>query len=366
MPYATYDRPCRVADCEGRATGGRAECWPCFLSRRGGGEIVAATEGWEPAGASARYGADGEFKGSSVRFAPPKAKLELAPATPVEVRVSVGPPEHRPYVEKVAVFLPDPQIGYRFTDDGELEAFHDEDAMQIAVQHVARLDPDFVVHLGDLLDLAPFSRFAREPGFRGTTQPTLDRAHQYLAEVKAVAEGAEHVLIAGNHDVRIEREVAKLLPEVAGLRQPGSKHAALSIPALLGLDALEIQYVGGYPAGEFWLSDQLRAIHGNTVASGGSTAAKIAGSTVGPFSTVFGHVHRSEFHTQRVRTGRDSSALIWAASPGTLARIDGAVPSFHSGVEQGASVYEVEDWAQGIGVARWVGDDMPQWQWIGF
>lgn len=357
-------RPCRMEGCEGRATGGRSECWPCFLARRGGGEAAAAIEGWEPAGATARYDEGGNLRGSTVRYTPPKAKLDLAPAAPVAVTVKVQKAAPRPADEQLAVFLPDPQVGFRWTDDGALQPFHDDDAMDIAIQLVARLNPDYVVHLGDLLDLAPFSRFAREPGFRGTTQPTLDRAHQYLAETRAVAPNAKHVLIGGNHDVRIEREVSKLLPELAGLRQPGSEHAALSVPALLGLDALDVEYVGGYPAGEFWLSDQLRAVHGDTVNSGGSTAARIAQDATGAYSTVFGHVHRSEFHTHRIRTGRASTQLVWAASPGTLARIDGAVPSFHSGTERGAAVYRPEDWAQGIGVARWVGDDMPRWEWM--
>jgi hypothetical protein len=356
--------PCKDCGTAARAPR-RSRCWPCYVTYRATSIRPGnVPEGWAPAGASARYDQDGTLKGSSIRFAPPKAMLDLRPAQPVQVTFVADASRARPDFERLAVFLPDPQVGFRWTDDGRLQPFHDPDAMDWALDQVAYLGPDYVVHLGDLLDLAPFSRFAREPGFRGTTQPTLDAAHQYLAEAKAVAPEAHHALIAGNHDVRIEREVAKLLPELAAVRAPGSAHAALSVPALLNLDALGVEYVGAYPAGEFWLTPQLRAIHGATVASGSSTAAKLAGETVGAYSTVFGHVHRGEFHTRRIRTSRDEHTTIWAASPGTLARVDGAVPSFHGATDRGAAAYYAEDWAQGIGVARWSESGAPRWEWI--
>lgn len=298
----------------------------------------------------------------SMKPSPVSIEEFLRPAQPVNVSVSFCH-EPTPLRGQLAIFLPDPQVGFRRSEDGEMSSFHDDGAMDWAVQQVARYAPDFVIHLGDMLDLAPFSRFAREPGFAGTTQPSIDRAHRFLAEAKAVSPRAKHVYMLGNHDVRIEREVAKLIPELSSVRPPGSRHAALSVASLLRLDDLDVEAVEGYPANEYWVTPQLRVIHGDTVDSSGSTAAKIL-SRDRFACTVFGHCHSSEFHSAQVRVSPTETRVVWAASPGTLARIDGAVPSFHSGTSGGASVYRPERWVQGVGLAHWSGAETPRWEWV--
>ena len=105
------------------------------------------------------------------------------------------------------VILPDPQIGYLRLSDGEMIACHDEDAMDVALQITRHAKPHRIVNLGDFLDLPEWSsKFLVLPEFVMTTQPTLDRAHRFLAEQRAVAPDAEMVLIAGNHDDRLGKQ----------------------------------------------------------------------------------------------------------------------------------------------------------------
>ena len=122
----------------------------------------------------------------------------------------------------------------------------------------------------------------------------------------------------------------------------------LSLPDLCHFDRYGIEYLPGYPASSFWINDQLRVIHGDKVASGGSTAHKYLASE--KVSCIYGHVHRREYGA-RTREDRDGAKEIMAASPGCLARIDGAVPSTKGGTDlDGRPLTRIEDWQQGLAV----------------
>src|SRR5690606_7421642 len=114
----------------------------------------------------------------------------VQPAAPTVIK----PPAKRPKPTglPVAVVLPDPQIGYRRdVETGELDPFHDEAALTVALQITADAQPAQVVNLGDLLDLPEWGTYEQEPAFQQTTQPTIDRAHRFLAEQRAAAPDAK-------------------------------------------------------------------------------------------------------------------------------------------------------------------------------
>jgi hypothetical protein len=65
---------------------------------------------------------------------------------------------------------------------------------------------------------------------------------------------------------------------------------------------------------------------------------------------IYGHIHRSEI-AWKTRLDYDGAKTIMAASPGCLARIDGAVPSTKGGTDlDGRPISVTEDWQQGLGV----------------
>lgn len=276
----------------------------------------------------------------------------VAPAKPTVVR----PPKLKPLPDdgwQRAVILPDPQIGFRRDiETGELDPFHDETAISVALQIIRRVRPHVIINLGDTMDLPEFGTFEQEPGFAFTTQATLDRTHLYLAEQKAAA-GPEleaiH-LLEGNHDRRLEKAIRRNAMAAFGLKRANEPDSwpVMSVPNLLRLDELGVTYHGGYPAGIVWVNDRLACIHGHKVRSSGSTAAAVIDDEA--VSVIFGHVHRIELQhrTRRNRFGRKQT---FAASPGALCRTDGAVPSAKSSTDPlGRPVTTHENWQQGVAV----------------
>lgn len=262
---------------------------------------------------------------------------------------------------KTCVVLPDPQIGYRrnLKDLGELDPFQDETAIACALKLVRHLNPDLVVNLGDFLDLADFSRFTQEPGFVQTVQPSLDRAHRFLAEQRANAPNAHIALLEGNHDRRLENAIIKNLKAAFGIRRAGREDElpVMSIPYLLRLEELGVEYVGGYPAGEFWINDRLRAIHGIKVRSAGSTAKSVVDDE--RVSNIFGHVHRIERQHKTTHTRRGPKFTL-AATPGCLSRLDGTVPSMKGSTDIfGRPITSWENWQHGIAVVTYREGDAP-------
>lgn len=326
---------------------GRRECGSCYGKRRRG-TLTLGDASFRHRTVSERYDDKGNLKGRSYSYARVPHEMPLLPPAPVRVRVSG---RRAPIAGNTILVLPDTQIGYRMRDDETVEAFHDEDALAATLTFARGIGAGRVVLLGDFLDLAPFSRFAAEPGFSGSVvQRAFDRGYEYLCGLRdAVGPDVPIDLIAGNHDERLGKAMRKFAPDAARLRAAGDPDfwPALSVPNLLRLDDLKIGYVEGYPAGRLWLTPTLVAMHGTVVNSSGSTAARIiADSSV---SILFGHVHRQELH-YRTFAGPDGPVTVFAASPGTLCRGDGAVPSFKSGYSErtGGSIGATENWQQGL------------------
>jgi predicted phosphodiesterase len=255
-----------------------------------------------------------------------------------------------------AAIIPDVQIGYRRSlDAATLDPFHDEAAMAAAIRVVRASRPNLVVILGDFLDLAPMGRFEQEPGFALTVQPALDRATMYLAELRAAAPlDCQFVMLEGNHDRRLTKAIVNNAVAAFGLR-PGytapDTWPDLSVPHLLRFDELGVAYVDGYPAGTFWINENLACIHGHRIKAAGSTAALVMDDA--RVSFLFGHVHRIEL-IHRTRQVYDGQKRSLAATLGCLCRTDGTVPSLKGSTDVfGRPVPSVENWQHGVGVVTY-------------
>jgi len=256
---------------------------------------------------------------------------------------------------KVAAILPDPQIGFRDLSTG-LDPFHDEKAIDVALQIIGYLEEhdrvDSVINLGDFLDLPAQGRFEQEPAFAFTTQHAINRGHKFLQQQRAAAgPRAKIVLIEGNHDKRMEKFIMTNAASTLGLKKANMPDTmpVMSLPYLLRLDEIGVEYIDAYPAGAYWLNDKLRAVHGSKVRSGGSTAAAYTNDSP-HISTIFGHVHRQELQSKTVfdRLGPIKSI---AVSPGCLCRVDGAVPSVNGATKiDGSPAVYYENWQQGMAV----------------
>lgn len=289
-------------------------------------------------------------------------RWELVDRAP-PVKITPPPRKRKPpdrAGREVAAIVPDLQIGHwRDLETGDLTPFHDEIAMATALAVIAASEPDVVIILGDGLDFAPMSeKFIKQPGFVLTTQPGIDRMGRFLADIRArIRPDARIVYIEGNHDRRLQKLITMNAIEAFGLRKARLNDTTLddwpvmSVPNLCRFDDLGVEYVGGYPAGEYWINDNLVAIHGHKVRSAGSTASAVIDDE--RVSVLFGHVHRIErmHRTRRVRGGLRSSL---AATLGCLCRLDGVVPSTKGSTDVfGRPVPTVENWQHGMGIVEY-------------
>ena len=289
--------------------------------------------------------------------ADPYAPLPYKRAEKLTIKPSTVTKPSKNFGWKLAALLPDTQIGYRVYEDGSVIEFHDEKAIEIAMQIVAYANEQFgvdtIVNLGDTIDLPAQSRHHQEIAFQNSTNLALQRAYEYLAQQRATVPDAQIVFLEGNHDCRINKYLSENAPAVVTMRRAGEtpdEWPVNSLPHLLRMDELDITFASGYPAGEFWLNENLRCIHGDRVNSSGSTAMKYINSNH-HVSVVYGHIHRIEmlYHTNHTSTGPARNA---AFSPGCLCRVDGSVPSVKGGVTPNEKPVKYwENWQQGIGFA---------------
>lgn len=253
---------------------------------------------------------------------------------------------------KTAIVGSDTQFGFRFTDDG-VEEFHDEDAISVFHQIVALENPDKTIIAGDILDLSAQGKFVQEAGFARSTQPAIDRATTFAAQLRQDTNGEIHFL-EGNHDKRMQNFVEVNALSALGLRQGNwpESYPVMSIPFLLRLEEFGIDYYDAYPAAHVWINDQLRVEHGDRSNNNGSTAERYAKETP-HISRVFGHSHRLEVipRTTYDRQGRISSKFV---NTGCLCKVDGTVPGYHSATGAGGkSALVWENWQHGFAVFRY-------------
>lgn len=286
-------------------------------------------------------------------------------AEPVAVTVhpaSVESPIRRDSTYKLSAKAADPQIGFRVLGDGELDPFHDDAAMAVFVEVCRLYQPDKITLLGDYLDLPSQSRFAQEESFARTTQLAINRGHQFLAELRAVCPDADIVLIEGNHDARMQRFIQANALAAFGLKQADAAAddwPVMSIPFLLRLDDLRVRYIDAYPAATDWDNDLTRNIHGTKTNSKGSTMSQYV-HELPHINTWAGHTHRAEVVYRTVLGERSRPIESYAANPGVLCRVDGAVPSVHGAIgSDGRPATVVEDWQQGFGLLYY--NDRESW-----
>ena len=169
--------------------------------------------------------------------------------------------------------------------------------------------------------------------------------------ISGIRQAAPHARIrylAGNHETRIHRSIIDRLAEAEGLRTAIGDRPVLSVPNLLALDSLGVEYVEPYGA-EALLWDQVGVSHGTKHGGkvGQLLSKRLPSST---YSWVQGHDHKLAIGTRAIHE-RGEIRYVTGMCPGTLARCDGAVP--------GVSLHP--NWSQGLGFAALVGDKAHLW-----
>jgi predicted phosphodiesterase len=293
---------------------------------------------------------------AAIQFSP---KWEQGPEWPVIQRGPVQIIEKKKGITKTRgtfkkdVIVPDAQIGYYRGRDGVLYETHDEKAIAVVMEAITMIQPETIVCVGDNLDLPEMGKYLTTPAYQQTTQAAIDRATTFCAQMRAAAPKAKIIWLAGNHEERMPKYLLTNAAAAYGLRKGNIPDSwpVLTIPYLCRMEEYGVEYRPGYPASDYWINEKLRVIHGDRVKSSGSTAHVYLNNE--KTSVIYGHIHRIE---TAFKTREDFSGprTIMAASPGCLARIDGAVPSTRGGVDlDGRPLTRYENWQQGFSVVTY-------------
>ena len=285
-----------------------------------------------------------QARASLVRKRPVKCDFPAVQgATVGDVKLNVKTPKRNLNVD---IVLPDAQVGFkRDIHSGELTPLHDLKAIAIATEIIKEIKPNRIIMLGDMLDLPDWStHYVRSPEFYFTTQPSLDWLASWIKELRPYCK--EMVYIEGNHEKRMIDSIVQNTIQAYGIKPANEPDVPpiVSVPYMLGLHKIGVEYIGNYPHGEFYINDNLVCIHGNKVGpKSGQSVMKMLDSP--RISVIQGHVHRLEMGHKTVWS-HGQPKIYQAVSLGTLARIDGVVPG-------GGTRY---NWQQGFGIVEYDND----------
>ena len=211
--------------------------------------------------------------------------------------------------------------------------FQDDRAIAVVHKYIRDVQPDVIIHNGDLLDFPGLTtKFARKQANRGTLRSELDTAIGILKTERLYAPKAKIIVLEGNHEDRVrvlvEERADGLEPLLAG---------ELSLARLLTAAELGVEVVGGYQNGTaYWEHNGLVVTHGSSSAK---NAAEVMLNQEG--SVVFGHTHHEALFA---RTNRDGPHKAWGF--GCLCNVSGPNTPPRSGHST------VVNWQQGFGIIR--------------
>ncbi len=282
---------------------------------------------WEMANGAGEYFPLFQVKADLER----KLLLPIAPAEPVSTVFDVVDAVELTG-QGTAMFIPDTQHGFRWNENyTHLTPMHDRKALSCALGIARHVQPSVLVFLGDHLDATEFAlKYERTNDVRQTTQPAIDELYWQLRQFRLACPNARILYIAGNHEQRIEKALNERLPEAATLKPANDPLAAMSIPRLLALDSLGIEFVGPYGA-DYWLWDKIRVTH-----------APATGVQARVWPEVHGHVHDIHLEAATIHGPNGDISVYPRMSPGSLCACDGTVPGARPRF----------NWQQGVGFAH--------------
>jgi len=266
-----------------------------------------------------------QVKANFIRKVPIPIFPVISPVT-IETQYKAPPPPRTSGIATSYIFA-DPQFGYvKDLKTAKLTPFHNRKVLDLHLQMIQLLQPDRVDILGDWLDMTEWTdRFMREPEFYWTTQPALLESVWWLSQIREIVPEAHVSLHQGNHDKRIDDALKTHLPAAYALKAVDELELppALSLPKLLALHKLQIEWIGDYPNDTVYLNPLLSVKHEDKALSPGNTAKAVLRDAYE--TIVFGHIHRREMITKSVTT-MGGTRYVTACCPGCSCWTDGRTP----------------------------------------
>lgn len=178
---------------------------------------------------------------------------------------------------------------------------HDRKAWALCRRALKAWRPDVVVQLGDLIDLASVSTYAKHPAKTMSLADEIQSARAVVADIASI--GARTAVVTlGNHSQRAESFLIAHAPEFLPF---------IDIADLLGMRERGWIVV---PYKESWQIGELRLTH--DVGRAGANAARQSVQDVGE-NVAFGHTHRLQVHYQGTQAGKRhvGATLGWLGDP---------------------------------------------------
>ena len=167
--------------------------------------------------------------------------------------------------------------------------FQDDSALSVFYQIVRSVKPDLIACHGDLLDCWGISSFQKDLHHRVSLGEEIGMAQRHLNLLNHLAPRARKLLLKGNHEDRLQREIRRMAtkPEALEILRLPQISEALTWPALLDLDVHGWEYHDKRTL----LFDRLILKHGNVVRKWSAYSAKEEHARYNK-SGISGHTHR--------------------------------------------------------------------------
>jgi metallophosphoesterase superfamily enzyme len=227
-------------------------------------------------------------------------------------------------VIKKTLIIADAQIGYeRNIETGKLKPFHDRKSMDVILKILSKNFFDEIVIDGDMLDFPEASTFAQKPEFAMTMQPALNELGWYLIELRKLAPNSKIVYLEGNHEKRNSKRIIENLSFAYNLKVVGQDFSIFSLRNLLNLDKINVELIEDYPAGKYWVTDDLVIKHGNFTNLNKELSVTMV-------SVIMGHLHRPETVSKTIHDRHGKKTVTVSCVPALCANT-GIVPGSEAG-----------------------------------
>jgi len=166
--------------------------------------------------------------------------------------------------------------------------YHDEIAVNAALNHGKKKKPDVIILNGDIGDFYGVSRHDKDP--RRSLADELDAIRQFLFHLRKQFPSARILYKIGNHEARMEMFLVKNAPVLLGVSD-------FELPVLLKFEELNIELV---PSLTLIRLGNLPIYHGHELPQGMSSPVNPARGIWMRVqeSLICGHWHRTSEHTE--------------------------------------------------------------------
>ena len=209
-------------------------------------------------------------------------------------------------------------------------------ALKVINKIALDLQPDSVIHIGDLVDCWSISDFDKDPLRRDTLQDNIDEAAALLGSIRRALPKAACYLLEGNHEDRLRRTIWRMNEKQRELARLRDFQTSMTWPSLLKLGT-DWTFVPSAGQAKFRILPKLVTKHGTVVRKWSGQSAKAEWERYGK-SGLSGHTHRlGSFFTNDF-----NGAHIWTETGCTC--------------DINPQYVEDPNWQQGCVVVSYVGD----------